>query len=137
MGPFRLCCGEIFLIQRQANPKYLSFHIYTVGSELNVLLENLWTEAGTRQRYGVNMNDMKKPPGSELLEIAVPEDVERQLVNWIREVAVSNNELVDALNRLRLSYKVLLAGEPVTDAQEILRQVENALRSADKAKDMA
>jgi hypothetical protein len=83
------------------------------------------------------MNDMKKPPGSELLEVAVPEDVERQLVNWIREVAVSNNELVDALNRLRLSYKVLLAGEPVTDAQEILRQVEGALRSADKAKDMA
>jgi hypothetical protein len=58
-------------------------------------------------------------------------------VNWIREVAASNNELVDALNRLRLSYKVLLAGEPVTDAHEILRQVEGALRSAGKAKGMA
>jgi hypothetical protein len=83
------------------------------------------------------MNDMKKPPGSELLGFTVPQDVERQLVNWIRGVAESNNELVDALNRLRFSYKVLLAGEPVTDAHEILRQVEGALRSADKAKNMA
>jgi hypothetical protein len=83
------------------------------------------------------MNDMKKPPGSELLEFAVPQDVEGQLVNWIRGVVESNNELVDALNRLRLSYRALLAGEPVTDAHEILRQVEGALRSADKAKDMA
>jgi hypothetical protein len=44
------------------------------------------------------MNDMKKPSGSELLEFAVPQDVEGQLVNWIRGVVESNNELVDALS---------------------------------------
>jgi hypothetical protein len=80
------------------------------------------------------MNETKKPPGRELLESGAPRDVESQLLTWIRGVAESNNELVDALNRLRLSYKVLLGGEPVSDANEILRQVEGALRSADKAK---
>jgi hypothetical protein len=79
------------------------------------------------------MDHVKKPPGKELLESAV----EMQLINWIRAVTESNDELVCALNRLRLSYKALLAGEPVTDAQEILRQVEGALRSATKANDMA
>ena len=80
------------------------------------------------------MNDTKKPPGSESLASDVPRDVELRLVNWIRGVAESNNELVDALNRLRLSYKVLLGGESVTDAHEILSQVEGVLRNADKAK---
>ena len=83
------------------------------------------------------MDEPKKAPGRELLDSHVPDDVERQLVQWIRGIVDSNNELVDALSRLRLSYKVLLNGEPVTDAPESLRQVEGALRSADKAKDFS
>jgi hypothetical protein len=83
------------------------------------------------------MNETKKPPRRELLESGAPQDVESQLLNWIRGVAESNNELVDALNRLRLSYRMLLGGEPASDANEILRQVEGALRSADKAKNLS
>jgi hypothetical protein len=64
------------------------------------------------------MNDMKKPPSSEMLKPCIHPDVEMKLVNWIRGVAESNNELVQALSRLRVSYKVLLGGESVPDAQK-------------------
>jgi hypothetical protein len=80
------------------------------------------------------MNETKKPPSSET---GFRQDVEMKLVNWVRGVAESNDELVHALNRLRVSYKVLLSGEPVTDAQEILREVEDALTGAPKARDLS
>jgi hypothetical protein len=83
------------------------------------------------------MNETKKPPSSEFLETGFRQDVEMELVNWIRGVAESNIELVHALDRLRVSYKVLLDGDSVTDAPEILRQVEDALRGAVKAKDLS
>jgi hypothetical protein len=81
------------------------------------------------------MNEPKKPPGSEFLDTGFPRDTEMKLVNWVRGVAESNDELVHALNRLRVSYKVLLSGESVTDAPEILREVEDAQTGAVKAKD--
>jgi hypothetical protein len=83
------------------------------------------------------MIEPKKPPVSEFPETGFRHDTEMKLVNWVRAVAESNNELVHALNRLRVSYKVLLRGESVTDAPEILREVEDALASAVKAKDLA
>jgi hypothetical protein len=83
------------------------------------------------------MIEPKKPPVSEFPETGFRHDTEMKLVNWVRAVAESNNELVHALNRLRVSYKVLLRGESVTDALEILREVEDALASAVKAKDLA
>jgi hypothetical protein len=67
----------------------------------------------------------KKPPSSEFLETAF-QDTEMKLVNWIRDVTESNTELVHALNRIRGSCEVLLSGESVTDATEVLRQVEDA-----------
>jgi hypothetical protein len=79
------------------------------------------------------MNETKKPPSSET---GFRQDVEMKLVNWVRGVAESNDELVHALNRLRVSYKVLLSGEPVTDAQEILKEVEDALTGAAKAREI-
>jgi hypothetical protein len=60
-----------------------------------------------------------------------------ELVNWIRGVAESNIELMHALDRLRVSYTVLLGGDSVSDAPEVLRQVEDALRGAIKAKDLS
>ncbi len=54
MGPFHLCCGELFLTQRQADPK-----------DLNVLSEICGLRRARDNGTGVNMNDMKKPPGSE------------------------------------------------------------------------
>jgi hypothetical protein len=80
------------------------------------------------------MNETKKPPGSET---GFHQDVETKLVKWVRGVAESNDELVHALNRLRVSYKVLLSGESVTDAPEILREVDDALTCAAKAKDLS
>jgi hypothetical protein len=79
------------------------------------------------------MNETKRPPSSET---CFRQDVEMELVNWVRAVAESNDELVHALNRLRISYKVLLSGESVTDAPEIMREPEDALTDAAKAKDL-
>ncbi len=59
-----------------------------------------------------------------------------QLVSWVRGVVKSNDELVLALTRLRRSYKVLLAGKPDTDTEEVLWQVEGALQEAERAKNL-
>jgi hypothetical protein len=83
------------------------------------------------------MIEPKKPPVSEFPETGFRHDTEMKLVNWVRAVAESNNELVHALNRLRVSYKVLLSGESVTDAPEILKEVEDALSGAAKVKDLS
>lgn len=77
------------------------------------------------------MSNAKKPSKEKVLEFTMPQDgIGPQLVRWVRGVVKSNNELVPALERIRLSYKVLLAGNPVTDAEEVLWQVEGALRDA-------
>jgi hypothetical protein len=47
----------------------------------------------------------------------------------------SNNQLVHTLERLSDSYRVLLVGERVTDAEEILADISNALMTAATAKD--
>jgi hypothetical protein len=79
----------------------------------------------------MNMSNAKQPSNEKVLEFTMPQDgIGPQLVRWVRGVVKSNNELVTALERLRRSYKVLLAGKPVTDAEEVLWQVEGALRDA-------
>jgi hypothetical protein len=84
---------------------------------------------------GVNMSDSTKPLNKKLLTLPIPqEDVETQLLLWIRGVVQSNHELVGALKRLRHSYKALLGGKSVTDAKEILWHVEVALLSREKSK---
>ena len=83
------------------------------------------------------MSHAKKPLNNKVLEFTVPQDgIGPQLVSWVRGVVKSNNELVPALERLRRSYKVLLAGKPVTDAEELLWQVEGALEEADRCKNV-
>jgi hypothetical protein len=42
----------------------------------------------------------------------------------------SNNQLVYTLERLSDSYRALLVGERITDAEEILAEVSNALMNA-------
>jgi hypothetical protein len=44
--------------------------------------------------------------------------------------ARSNNQLVHTLERLSDSYRALLVGERITDAEEILAEVSNALMTA-------
>jgi hypothetical protein len=79
-----------------------------------------------------------KPPLDKVLPFVVPEgDVEAQLLGWIRGVVESNHELVTVLKRLRISYKTILAGQQVSDADAVLWRAEIALRNAAKAKQLA
>jgi hypothetical protein len=48
-------------------------------------------------------------------------------------LARSNNQLVHTLERLSDSYRALLVGERITDAEEILAEVANALMNAARA----
>jgi hypothetical protein len=45
-------------------------------------------------------------------------------------LAKSNNQLFHTLERLSDSYRALLVGERITDAEEILAEVSNALMTA-------
>jgi hypothetical protein len=47
--------------------------------------------------------------------------------------ATSTNQLVQTLERLSDSYRALLVGERITDAEEILAEVSNALMNAARA----
>jgi hypothetical protein len=82
----------------------------------------------------VKMPQSNKPSDRELIEFAVTqESIETQFACWIRDLVRSNSELVPALEHLRRSYRVLQAGGPVTDAEEVLWQVERALKDAEIA----
>jgi hypothetical protein len=76
-----------------------------------------------------------RPPNKKPLRFPVPhEDLHTRLVSWIRGIVQSNHELVGALQQLQFSYKALLAGMPVRDAQLILSKVEVALKDAERSK---
>jgi hypothetical protein len=84
----------------------------------------------------IDMPHARKPP-NKVLELALPvDDIGPQLVRWVRGVVKSHDELVLALTRLRRSYKVLLAGKPGTDVEEVLWQVEGALQRAERSKNV-
>jgi hypothetical protein len=77
------------------------------------------------------MERASKPSDGKIIEFVVTEDsVELQLTYWIRDLVNCTNELVPTLERLRNSYRRLRAGEPVTDAEEILWRVEQCLKDA-------
>jgi hypothetical protein len=81
------------------------------------------------------MTNAKKPPDKKLIGFPGFQDsVETELLCWVRGVVVSNDQLVDALERLRSSYKVLQTGKSVPDAAETLWQVEVALRDAERSR---
>jgi hypothetical protein len=77
--------------------------------------------------------DLKaEKPAERVPQCAVPQVIiETQLEHWIRWTLESNIELAAALKRLRTSYKLILAGNPATDADAILAQVEAALRTVE------
>jgi hypothetical protein len=84
---------------------------------------------------GVNMAYTTRMANKKPLLFPVPQDdVEERLLTWIRGIVQSNHELVGVLERLRHSYKALLAGNPVTDAVAILWQIEVALKDAERSK---
>jgi hypothetical protein len=80
------------------------------------------------------MRHADKSPNKRVLEFVMPkDDIGPQLLNWVRGVVRSNNQLVPALERLRSSYATLLAGKSVTDSEEILWQVDGALKDAERS----
>jgi hypothetical protein len=80
------------------------------------------------------MSHAGKRSSNKMLEFAMPkEGIGPQLVKWVRGVVRSNDQLVPALERLRSSHKALLAGKSVTDSEEILWQVEGALKDAERS----
>jgi len=82
-----------------------------------------------------NMTYTARPPNKKPLRFPVPhDDVTTRLLSWIRGIVQSNHELVDALERLRFSYKALLAEASVRDAEPILWQVEVALKDAERSR---
>lgn len=74
-------------------------------------------------------------PVEEPRKCAVPKEViEAQMEYWIRWTLESNIALVAALEQLRTSYKMLLAGMPVKDADKVLLQAEVALKNTEKSR---
>jgi hypothetical protein len=72
------------------------------------------------------------------VEVTEPQSaIEHQLDKWIKQVSEANNELATALNRLKHSFELLLAGQNIADAKEVLSQVERALKSASMVKNVA
>ncbi len=81
------------------------------------------------------MTNATKPPNKKLLGFPGSRySVETKLLSWVRGIVQSNDELVRGLECLRDSYKALLAGQSVTDAAEILWQVEVALSDAKRSR---
>jgi hypothetical protein len=81
------------------------------------------------------MAESKEPTSEKVLAFAVPQEgIERQIEDWFQRIVASNDELVFVMERIRDSYCALLAGNHVKDDDEILAQVETALRNAAKAK---
>jgi hypothetical protein len=79
---------------------------------------------------------MSTKTSCKVLEFATPQaSVEGELEKWFRGVMRSNHDLVFALERLRDSYKQLLGGRPVNEAnQAVLMAVEITLKDARNAR---
>jgi SUMO ligase MMS21 Smc5/6 complex component len=78
---------------------------------------------------------VKRKSPEAVLPFSLPKQgVEDQIETWIRGVLRSNDDLVNALVRLRDSYRTTSVGESVNDKDEILAQVQAALEGAAKAK---
>jgi hypothetical protein len=76
-----------------------------------------------------------RTPAEEARKCAVPQEIiEVQIEYWIRWTLESNIALVAALERLRTSYKLLLAGTPAKDSDKVLLQVEVALKDTEKTR---
>jgi len=80
------------------------------------------------------MPKVKNPSDRNVIRFPVSQQsIERQLVLWIQELVLSNSQLVPTVKRLLRSYQLLRAGETVTDVEEVLWQVEWALKDVETA----
>jgi hypothetical protein len=79
------------------------------------------------------MRPAKRRPTKKRIKCTPRNDIGLELVNWVRGIVRSNHELTSVLERLRGSYKLLLAGMDITDAEEILWQVDGTLLNAERS----
>jgi hypothetical protein len=59
---------------------------------------------------------------------------ESPLENWIHRLVETKDNLVSALELLRISYNAMHAGKPILEAEKILEQVDGILKHAEKVK---
>jgi hypothetical protein len=77
-------------------------------------------------------------PSTNWVEITEPQSaIEHQLETWVTQVSEANDELATALHRLKRSFELLLSGQKIPDASEVLAQAEGALNSANVARNVA
>jgi hypothetical protein len=106
-----------------------------LSRKVDVVTEMTAGHAKPSPRSADEMTNAKKLPDKKLLGFPASHDsVEAKLLGWIRGILQSNDQLVEALEHLRRSYKVLQTGKSVPDASEILWQVEVALSDAQRSR---
>jgi hypothetical protein len=99
------------------------------------LLDNkpeLWhrrAEPGLRLVVAGAKKQHDNAPASRVPQIVI----DTQLENWIRWALETNITLAAALRRLRNSYNLLRAGNPAVDAEEILAEVQAALKAIEES----
>jgi hypothetical protein len=82
------------------------------------------------------MISAKKPAASVRPPAETQSSVEEDLVAWMKGTVHTCQELVSVLERLRNSYKAILTESVASDADEILTNVEEALRNAKNVRDL-
>lgn len=65
------------------------------------------------------------------------QNIESPVENWIHRLLETKDNLVSALELLRISYNAMQAGMPMLEAERILEQVEAILKHAEKVKGTA
>jgi hypothetical protein len=74
----------------------------------------------------------------KLLSFPIPkQNSESPVENWIHRLVETKDNLVSALELLRISYNAMQAGKPIVEAAKILEQVEGVLKHAEKVKGTA
>jgi hypothetical protein len=93
--------------------------------------------AAKRNRAGTTPKLEKPPRKAKVLEFVEPQStVEAGLEAWVERLIQSNRALAAALTLLLDSHIALMKGEPVADASELLRSVEDALKQAESVMDV-
>jgi hypothetical protein len=78
------------------------------------------------------------PASGKLLSFpTVKQNPESPVENWIHRLVETKDNLVSALELLRISYNAMQAGKPIMEAEKILEQVEGILKHAEKVKGAA
>jgi hypothetical protein len=128
--------GEIFDMSRVA-----VFISKTVGyaprlnGRVDVVIRQRLAMTNRGHVVEMKVTDSKKVPSKKLLGFPASQDtLDTTLINWVRGLVQSNDQLADALECLRRSYRVVLAGNSVPDAAKVLWQVDIALNAAERSR---